>query len=81
MGAKEQLEQKIAQLKAFQINKKLVDKAKSDVLILHCLPAERGREITDEVMNDPRTVVFDEAENRLHAQKAIIVQLLKNASL
>jgi len=60
----------------FQINSALVKKAKKDCLIMHCLPAHRGEEITDEVIDGPNSVVFDEAENRLHAQKAILALLM-----
>jgi ornithine carbamoyltransferase len=59
-------------LMPFQVNKALVEKAKSDVIVLHCLPAHRDEELTSEVMDGPHSVVFDEAENRLHAQKAIL---------
>jgi len=62
--------------KPFQINAELLTKAKSDCVVLHCLPARRGEEITDEVIEGPRSVVFDQAENRLHMQKAILVRLL-----
>jgi ornithine carbamoyltransferase len=55
----------------------VVNAAKKDVIVMHCLPAERGREITADVMDLPNTVVFDEAENRLHAQKAVLVKLIK----
>ncbi|HWR40804.1 MAG TPA: ornithine carbamoyltransferase [Patescibacteria group bacterium] len=60
----------------FQINQSLVSAAKSDCIVLHCLPAHRGEEITDDVMEGPHSVVFDEAENRLHVQKAIMALLI-----
>jgi len=56
----------------FQVNAGLMDGAKDDALFMHCLPAHRGEEVTDEVMDGPRSVVWDEAENRLHAQKGIL---------
>ena len=62
----------------FQVNAKLMSIANKDALFLHCLPAKRGLEVTDDVMDSPQSIVFDEAENRLHAQKAILVQLIKN---
>jgi len=60
----------------FQINKELLSYAKESVLVMHCLPAYRGKEITDEVMDSPHSIVFDQAENRLHAQKAVLIHLL-----
>jgi ornithine carbamoyltransferase len=59
-------------LKPYQVNAKLMSLAKPDALFMHCLPAHRGDEVTSEVMDGPQSVVFDEAENRLHAQKGIL---------
>jgi ornithine carbamoyltransferase len=61
----------------YQINGRLLSCSKKDVIVLHCLPAHRGEEITDEVMDGPRSVVFDQAENRLHAQKALLEVLMR----
>ncbi len=77
MGQKDKAAEKANQLKEFQVNSALVSRAKKDAIIMHCLPAERGREITDGVMDSQQSVVFDQAENRLHAQKAILFKLLK----
>ena len=60
------------QLRPYQVNKDLMDKANDDALFMHCLPAHREEEVTSEVMDGPSSVIFDEAENRLHAQKAIM---------
>jgi ornithine carbamoyltransferase len=60
----------------FQVNEALFAKARPDAVFLHCLPAKRGQEVTDAVMESPRSVVFDQAENRLHAQKALLLMLL-----
>ena len=67
-------------LKRYQVNARLMAKAKPDALFMHCLPAHRGEEVTDEVIDGPQSVVFDEAENRLHAQKGILAWCLKAAS-
>jgi ornithine carbamoyltransferase len=66
-------------LKRYQVNARLMAKAKPDAIFMHCLPAHRGEEVTDEVMDGPQSVVFDEAENRLHAQKGILAWCLAAA--
>jgi ornithine carbamoyltransferase len=65
-------------LKPYQVNERLMAGAKPDALFMHCLPAHRGEEVTDEVMDGPHSVVFDEAENRLHAQKGILTWCLES---
>ena len=62
----------------YQVNSKLFSYAKEDAIFLHCLPAYRGYEVTQEIIDGPKSVVFDEAENRLHAQKAVMVKLMGN---
>jgi ornithine carbamoyltransferase len=78
MGQKHMADERRSRLQSFQINESLLRHAARDAIVLHCLPANRGEEITDAVMDGPQSVVFDEAENRLHAQKAIMSQLLTN---
>ncbi|GAA2423058.1 ornithine carbamoyltransferase [Mycolicibacterium llatzerense] len=68
---------RVRPFRPFQINTALLGRANSDAVVLHCLPAHRGDEITDEVIDGPQSAVFDEAENRLHAQKAMLVWLLE----
>ena len=77
MGQEKEAEKRKKVFAAFQVNQKLVDNAKKDVKVMHCLPAHRGDEITDEVVDGIHSIVFDEAENRLHMQKAIMVALMK----
>jgi ornithine carbamoyltransferase len=63
-------------LKRYQVNSRLMKFAQPDAVFMHCLPAHRGEEVTDEVIDGPQSVVFDEAENRLHAQKGILAWCL-----
>ena len=65
-------------LKPYQVNARLMEKAKPEAIFMHCLPAHRGDEVTDDVIDGPQSVVFDEAENRLHAQKGILVWCLNS---
>ena len=76
MGQEEEAAQRKKIFQPFQVNDELLSHAKSDVIVEHCLPAHRGDEITDSVMDGKHSVVFDEAENRLHIQKAIMVKLM-----
>jgi ornithine carbamoyltransferase len=76
MGDEEDVENKKKLLLPYQINQKLVDAAKKDVMVMHCLPAHREMEITSEVLDGEHSIVFDQAENRLHVQKAILETLL-----
>ncbi|MCL5037954.1 MAG: ornithine carbamoyltransferase [Chloroflexi bacterium] len=75
MGQEENAEDKQKKFSKYQVNKNLVKLAGPKVIVMHCLPAHRGEEITDEVMDGPHSVVFDQAENRLHAQKAVMALL------
>ena len=76
MGQEEERERRRAAFSRYQVNETLVRLAKPSVLVMHCLPAHRGEEITDAVLDGPHSIVLDQAENRLHAQKAIILRLL-----
>lgn len=76
MGQEEHSDDKKKRLRDYQINSRLLSCAKKEVTVLHCLPAHRGEEITDEVMDGPHSAVFDQAENRLHAQKALLEILM-----
>ncbi|MBD0322800.1 MAG: ornithine carbamoyltransferase, partial [Aldersonia sp.] len=70
---------RVRPFRPFQLDAKLLARADPEAVVLHCLPAHRGEEITDEVLDGPQSVVWDEAENRLHAQKALLVWLLAKA--
>lgn len=75
MGQESETEKRKKEFSEFQVNKKVLTNAPSDVLISHCLPAHRGEEITSDVLDSDNSIAFDEAENRLHVQKALIVHL------
>lgn len=76
MGDEEEYDQRLRDFKPYQINSKLLEQARHDVMVLHCLPAHRGEEITADVVDGPNSAVFDQAENRLHVQKALLLKLL-----
>ena len=67
-------------LPEYQVNTNLMDRAKKDAIFMHCLPSHRGEEVTDEVIDGTKSVVWDEAENRLHSQKALLALLLLDES-
>ena len=76
MGQEDEQQQRKAKFRNYQVSRELLDLAASDVLFMHCLPAHRGEEVSLDLLDDPRAVVWDEAENRLHAQKALLEFLL-----
>ena len=76
MGQDEERGQRLAAFRDYQINTDLVQRAKPDVIVMHCLPAHRGEEITDEVMDGPNAAILDQAENRMHLQRALLDWLL-----
>ena len=76
MGQESENEERKKIFRNYQINKSLLKEAKKDVIVMHCLPAHRGEEISGDVIDGPHSVVIDEAENRLHVQKAILEILL-----
>ncbi|RME68406.1 MAG: ornithine carbamoyltransferase [Nitrospirae bacterium] len=78
MGQEQEKEERLKRFRPFQINKDLLKCARADTIVMHCLPAHRGQEITDDVIDGPQSVVFDQAENRLHAQKALLEWLLSS---
>lgn len=78
MGQEDEAQKRKGVFAPFQVNEKLVGSATDDVIVMHCLPAHRGEEITDDVADGSHSVIFQQAENRLHAQKAILVKLLSS---
>jgi ornithine carbamoyltransferase len=75
MGQEQEAAARRRKLQPYQVNGKLFAAAKPDALFMHCLPAHAGEEVTQEVLEHPRCIIFDEAENRLHVQKAILAKL------
>lgn len=78
MGQDEQAEDRLKAFEEYRVDEKLLSKAKSDVMVMHCLPAHRGEEISAEALDGPNSIVWDEAENRLHIQKAILLMLMSD---
>jgi ornithine carbamoyltransferase len=76
MGQEDEQAARAKVMKPYQLNSQALKQARSDAIVLHCLPAHRGEEITDEVIDGPQSVVFDQAENRLHAQMSVLVQVI-----
>jgi len=76
MGQEDEQQTRLNAFEGYQVTPELMDRADPDALFMHCLPAHRGEEVSHEMMDDPRSVVWDEAENRLHAQKALLEFLL-----
>lgn len=76
MGQEAEAQERLQAFQTFQVNPELMAKAQADAIFLHCLPAHRGEEVVDEVIDGPQSAVFDQAENRLHAQKAILASLM-----
>jgi ornithine carbamoyltransferase len=76
MGQENERAQRLEDLKDFQVNRSLVEAAREDVIVMHCLPAHRGEEITADVLDGPHSVVFDQAENKLHLHQALLERLL-----
>jgi ornithine carbamoyltransferase len=76
MGEEKEREKRVKILKPYQVNSKLVRGAKEDYIFMHCLPAHRGEEVTNEVADSKNSVIFDQAENRLHTQKALMALIM-----
>jgi ornithine carbamoyltransferase len=76
MGEEQEAEERARIFRSYQVNDALLQWAKPDVIAMHCLPAHRGQEITDTVCDGPHSVLWDQAENRMHAQKAVLVRLM-----
>ena len=78
MGREREQARRLRTLAPYQLDQRLLHRAKPDAIVMHCLPAHRGEEISAEVLDGPQSVVIDQAENRLHMQKAVLTQLLSH---
>jgi len=76
LGLESEKEKRLKIFKPYQLNSKLLSLAKDDTIVMHCLPAQRGYEITSDVLDSPQSRVFQEAENRLHTEKALLLKIL-----
>jgi ornithine carbamoyltransferase len=76
MGQENEEERRLADFKGFQVDQKLVSLAEPDVLVMHCLPAHRGQEITSDVLDGPNSIVFDQAENKLYLHQALLEKVI-----
>ncbi len=79
MGQEDETEKREKVFSPYQVNARLVNEADKDVIVMHCLPAHRNHELTDEVADGPHSVIFPQAHNRLHAQKAVLARLFRVA--
>jgi len=76
MGQEDERSRRLADFRGYQVSDDLLKLSKDDVVVMHCMPAHRGEEITDEVIEGKHSIIFDQAENRLHAQKAVLLKLM-----
>jgi ornithine carbamoyltransferase len=76
MGKEKEREERVKLFRPYQVNAELVKKAKADYIFMHCLPAHRGEEVTNEVADSKNSVIFDQAENRMHTQKALLALIM-----
>jgi ornithine carbamoyltransferase len=78
MGQEEEAGERLKDFVGYQIDDELADLADKDFIFMHCLPAHRGQEVSEKVIDGPHSVIFDQAENRLHVQKAVLISLFTN---